>query len=197
MADVFISYSRKNKDFVLQLVESLKQRGIDVWIDLDAIPPSAEWWQSIKDGIDGAHTFVPILTPELLTSPVCTFEMDYALKNNKRIIPLMRNEAVKAQTLGTIAAIEPSGFLAEILGDADLLDIARSNWRTVEKLNWIWIREQDDHETAVKQFVLALESDLERARLHTRILTRARLWLSNTRDDSYLLVGSELREASS
>lgn len=78
--EIFISYSRKNKDFALKLVKALKDDGREVWIDLDAIPPSAEWWEEIKQGIDEAHTFVPILTPELLSSPVCTFEMDYAIK---------------------------------------------------------------------------------------------------------------------
>src|SRR5262249_29370979 len=138
--DVFISYSRRNKDFSLQLVDSLKASGFAVWIDLDAIPPSAEWWATIKRGIDEANAFVVILTPESLSSPVCTFEMDYAIHNNKRIIPVMRNEAVKSQTFGSIASVEPTGFLAEILGDADLLDMARDNWRVVEKLNWINLR---------------------------------------------------------
>src|SRR5690606_7656151 len=128
MADVFISYSRKNSTFAFELVEAFKAHERDVWIDLDAIPPSAEWWAEIKQGIDEAHTFVPILTPELLSSPVCTFEMDYAIQNNKRIIPILHSDAVKSETFGNIAAIDPSGFLAEILGDADLISMARSNW---------------------------------------------------------------------
>src|SRR4051812_15255370 len=88
--DVFISYSRKNRDYAESLVNGLETRGRKVWIDQEDIPASAEWWTEIKRGIDSAHTFVPILTPESLSSPVCTFEMDYALRNHKRIIPIMR-----------------------------------------------------------------------------------------------------------
>ena len=191
---VFISYSRKNRDFALRLVESLKANNLDVWIDLDAIPPSAEWWAEIKNGIDQADTFVPILTPEMLSSAVCTFEMDYAIKNNKRIIPLMRNEAVKAQTFANIAAVEPTGFLAEILGDDDLLELARSNWRVVDKLNWIFSRDDDSFDHALEQLVEAVATDLGRVRLHTRLLIRANEWDARGRDES-VLIGNELREA--
>src|SRR6187549_3435667 len=76
--EVFVSYSRKNKAFALTLVGALKARGRDAWIDLDAIPPSAEWWEAIKSGIDAAHTFVPVVTPDMIQSPVCMLEMDYA-----------------------------------------------------------------------------------------------------------------------
>ncbi|GEM_PF-2339374 len=195
-SEVFISYSRKNKQFILELVDALKKEDQEVWIDLDAIPPSAEWWAEIKAGIDRSHTFVPILTPDLLSSPVCTFEMDYALQNNKRIIPVMRSEAVKAQTFGNIAAVDPTGFLAEILGDQDLLEMARSNWRIVERLNWIFIREEDNFDDGVSRLVSALETDLDRARLEARLLTRSHEWINRGRDES-VLIGNELREAES
>lgn len=57
--DIFISYSRKNKDFALLLVGALKAKGHEVWIDLDEIPPSAEWWAEIKSGIDEAGAACP------------------------------------------------------------------------------------------------------------------------------------------
>ena len=198
MPEIFVSYSRKNRDFTLQVVAALKTTGRDVWIDTDDIPASDEWWASIKRGIDSAHTFVVILTPELLESPVCTFELDYALRNNKRIIPVMRRQPADiAQVFGSMAALKPTGYLADLLGDADLLMLARANWRVMEKLNWVAMGETDDFDTALGDLTRALDQDLARNRLHARLLVRARLWLERARDASFLLVGTELEEASS
>jgi hypothetical protein len=35
MADVFISYAREDAQFVSGLRETLKARGLDVWVDLE------------------------------------------------------------------------------------------------------------------------------------------------------------------
>lgn len=193
--EVFISYSRKNRDFAAKLVDALRAKGREAWIDLESIPPSAEWWDEIKRGIDSANTFVPILTPETLSSPICTFEMDYALKNNKRIVPVMHVESSKTLTLNNLVSVDPTGFLAEILGDRDLQEIALNNWRVVEKLNWVRMTQEDDFEDALNKLLYVLNIDLESVRLHTRLLVRAREWEARNRDASLLLVGSELREA--
>ena len=195
MSDVFISYSRKNSEFADRLDDALKAAGQAVWIDRREIAPSAAWWETIKSGIDEAHTFVPIITPELLSSPVCTFEMDYALRNNKRIIPLMRHEVVKAETFGNIAAVVPTGFLAELVGDQDLLDMARANFRVVETLNWIFFRDEDNFDAALKQLIAALQIDLHYIQTHTRLLTRAKEWEKTPDDKSLLLTGDSLRAA--
>ena len=181
MSDVFISYSRKNSEFADRLDDALKATGQAVWIDRREIAASAAWWETIKSGIDEAHAFVPIITPELLSSPVCTFEMDYALRNNKRIIPLMRHEVVKAETFGNIAAVVPTGFLAELVGNKDLLDMARANFRVVETLNWIFFRDEDNFDAALKQLIAALQIDLHYIQTHTRLLTRAKEWEKNSR----------------
>lgn len=193
--ELFISYSRKNREFVLAFTKALQERGHAVWIDLDEIPPSAEWWDEIRRGIDAAHTFVPIITPESQSSAVCTLEMHYAIANNKRIIPVMHVEPSRAEVLGNIAAIQPTGFLAEIVGSLDLLAVARANLQIVEKTNWIRMRPQDDPDAALQQFLTLIDTDLSRVRLHSRLHVRALDWLERERDRSLLIEGTELREA--
>ncbi|MFA4902404.1 MAG: TIR domain-containing protein [Desulfobaccales bacterium] len=39
MADVFISYAREDKDFVIRLNDALKVRQREGWVDLEDIPP--------------------------------------------------------------------------------------------------------------------------------------------------------------
>ncbi len=195
MTDIFVSYSRQNAEFALRFKKALEAHQRSVWMDLDEIRPAADWWGAIRDGIDGAHAFVPILTPELLSSAVCTFEMDYALKNNKRIIVLMRDESFREKIIERFDTVDLSGYLGEILGDADLSAMARHNRLMFERINWIYIRETDDFDEAVKTFLLAVDTDLARVQLHTRILRRSREWEEQARDSGYLLVESELREA--
>ena len=43
MSDVFISYSRRDIDFVRHLFDQLKARDRDAWADWQDIPPTADW----------------------------------------------------------------------------------------------------------------------------------------------------------
>src|SRR5687768_359354 len=92
MADVFISYSRKDQEFARRLHGALTAQGHDVWVDWEDIPLTAEWLKEIYRGIEEAGAFVFVISPDSLASEVCRQEVDYALANNKRIIPVVRRE---------------------------------------------------------------------------------------------------------
>src|SRR6266700_3608432 len=62
--EVFISYSRKDTDFVRRLDESLKSRGREAWVDWEDIRPTEDFMQAIHSAIEGVDTFVFVLTPE-------------------------------------------------------------------------------------------------------------------------------------
>ena len=68
LSDVFISYSRKDKDFVQRLHDRLKALEQQVWVDWEDIPPTADWWSEIRAGIDGANTFIFVISPDSVTS---------------------------------------------------------------------------------------------------------------------------------
>ena len=54
MADVFISYSRKDIDFVQHLHQELESRNREPWVDWRDIPPTAEWLEEVYAGIEAA-----------------------------------------------------------------------------------------------------------------------------------------------
>jgi hypothetical protein len=89
MPDVFISYSRKDKTFVRQLHAGLAALNRDVWVDWEDIPPTADWWNEIREGIEGANTFTCIISPDFVRSDVCRREVECAVANNKRIVPVV------------------------------------------------------------------------------------------------------------
>ena len=87
-ANVFISYSRRNKEFVQKLHGALEATGREVWVDWENIPFAVDWWQEIQLGIELADTFVFVLSPDSVASKVCRQEIDEAVKHNKRLVPV-------------------------------------------------------------------------------------------------------------
>lgn len=146
MADVFISYSRRDADVVRWLHASLTEAGRDVWVDWEDIPPASEWEQDIHDSIDAAESFVVVLSSNSLASEYCGAELRHAEGQGKRIIPIALDSADPAAA--------PQGL---------------------RQLNWIWCRD-DERDAAVERLSSALDTDLAWARAHTRLLVRAVEW---------------------
>jgi tetratricopeptide (TPR) repeat protein len=164
--EVFISYSRKDKEFVRRLHEALSQRDREAWVDWEDIQPTEEWMQAIYGAIEGADTFIFVLTPDSLASITCGREIAHAAAHNKRIVPIVARE-VNADTV------------PEALG----------------KLNWIFCRDGEDFEKATDTLISALDTDLKWVRAHTRLLTRAIEWNGNGKNNSFVLRGEDLRSA--
>ena len=165
LADVFISYSRRDKEFVARLAEALVAREKDVWVDWEDIPPTADWFAEIAEGIDGADAFVYVISPDSVASEVCAREIAHAEERNKRVIPILRRPV------------------------ADDLVPAKARAH-----NWIAFDDDAAFDDAVATLVSALELDLDWAKGHTRWLGTALTWDRSGRDHSHLLRGSELRE---
>ena len=68
MARVFVSYSRKNKDFCRLLTDELQKRELDFWVDWDGIPPTVDWMKEIEKGIEEADTFIAIVSPDWIAN---------------------------------------------------------------------------------------------------------------------------------
>jgi WD40 repeat protein len=165
-ANVFISYSRRNKEFVQELHGALEATGREVWVDWENIPVAVDWWHEIQLGIELADTFVFVLSPDSVASKVCGQEIEEALKHNKRLVPVICQD------------VQPDLVHPELA-----------------RLNWIFLRSQDDFEKGFKGLLEALDQDLDYVRTHTRILVRALEWDRNGRDTSYLLRGADLDRA--
>lgn len=166
MADVFISYSRKDTAFVRRLSDALEQRQREAWVDWEAIRPTEEFMLAIYAAIEGTNTFIFILTPDSVGSEVCAKEIGHAAKHNKRFIPIVHR-------------------------DID----AKSVPETLAKLNWIFCREADDFAATVESLIDAIDTDLDWVRAHTRLLTRAIEWESKGKNTSFVLRGDDLRAA--
>ena len=169
MADVFISYSRRDSAFVRQVFDALIAAGRDAWIDWEDIPPTADWWAEIRAGIDSADSFLFIISPNSARSQVCYDEVEYATQSNKRIIPIVWQPVTDA---ADAAQMHPD----------------------VNRHNWIFFNDRP-FEDAFQLLLRAMDTDLDYVRGHTRLLMRAREWEREEREDSFLLRGVDLANA--
>lgn len=172
MAEVFISYSRSDGDFVRRLHGELAKREVEAWVDWEDIPPSAEWWQDICSAIEKSDAVVFVMSPDSIASRICGDELALAVRHNKRLIPVVWRP------------VDPRTHPD--------LEIPAS----LVKINWIFFRpEEDEFSRACDQLVTAVSTDLDWVHAHSRALTRAIEWDRQGRDDSFLLRKNDLAQA--
>jgi hypothetical protein len=92
MAQVFISYSRKDLPFVERLVSDLKKTGIDVWYDLTGLEGGSRWGIEIRSAIKSSEYVIVVLSPDSAESVWVEREYIYSDKQKKKILPLMYRE---------------------------------------------------------------------------------------------------------
>ena len=89
MADVFISYSRKDIQFAQRIHQELEARDREPWVDWQDIPPTSEWLDEVYAGIQAADTFLFIISPDSVVSEICILEIEHAVQHGKRLVPVV------------------------------------------------------------------------------------------------------------
>jgi WD40 repeat protein len=164
--DVFVSYSRRDGEFVRQLVEQLEARGKDVWVDVGGIRDGEVFPAALRTAVEGTDGFVFVISPDSVGSRFCAQEVAHAVELNKRIVPLLLRAVPDEQV--------PEG---------------------IRMRNWIQVGDGPELERTVERVVSALDTDLAWAKEHTRWLLKALEWAGEKRDRSFLLRGAELAAA--
>lgn len=149
---------------MLRLHEALNKIGRKDWVDWKDIPPTAEWMKEIKSAIETSDSFVFVISQASVASEVCNQELEHAVKQNKRLIPIVW-EKVEDKTVP----------------------------ERLREINYIFFCEGYEFENEFTKLVIAFDTDLDWVRNHTRLLTRAIEWESKERDKSFLLQGNDLR----
>jgi WD40 repeat protein len=193
--DVFISYSHEDKDFVHNIFSMLENRGRDAWVDWEDIPVTADWWKEICTGIEAAHTFIFVISPDSISSPICNFEVAHAIQHNKRIVPVVRRDVEETTAFGALAAHNLDKNMLATLAGRDILSVARDNWQTISRHNWLFFKEDTGFDKSFEKLIAAIDLDLDYVHMHTRLLVRAKEWVDGGRDTSHLLTGKGIDTA--
>src|ERR1700704_5811327 len=163
---VFVSYSRRDMAFADRLEQALKTRGIDPLIDRSEIYAFEDWWQRIESLIVRSDTIVFVLSPDALSSDVCSKEVAFATSLNKRFAPIV------LRPIDDKSIPEP-----------------------LARLNFIFFDDEARFEESVNRLAEALATDIDWIRKHTEFGESARRWAAAGRPGPRgLLLGSPVLE---
>ena len=162
----FLSYSREDSQFALELVNALQACGFEAFIDQEDIAPGEAWEQRLGGLIESADTIVYIMSPDSLTSTSCSWEISETLRLKKRLLPVVWRPVPDDQVPKELA-----------------------------QLNYVFFDSGKSFATGLKELSAALRVDHQWIREHTRLGGMARRWDARGRSDALLLRGEELETA--
>jgi hypothetical protein len=150
MPDLFISYSRRNLEFVQTLANTLAEHGKSPWFDqikqpLEGVPPGSKWWEEITYGIENVDNFLFVASIQSITSPYCHAEIAHARQHAKRIVPVLycdirgEGDTWKAisdaiETIGDDSQL-PNSVTSTML---NLKTLVRENWLELSAVQFVF-----------------------------------------------------------
>lgn len=137
---VFISYSRKDLAFAEKLLAALEARGFEAYLDKIDILPGEPWKERIGALILTADAVAYVISPDSMASSVCEWEVDETERLQKKLLPVL---------------------FRPIANDKVPLRLSR--------LNYIFMRDEDNFERATKPLAHAIGTDIAWIRQHTRM----------------------------
>lgn len=92
--DVFISHSRADNEFADRLARGLREHGLSVWVDSNAVVPELRWKEEIQKALLESNNILILVNPRIDTGPWRQFEWRTALQSawsnpNKQLIGLL------------------------------------------------------------------------------------------------------------
>ncbi|WP_416896392.1 MAG: TIR domain-containing protein [Minwuia sp.] len=166
-ARIFFSYARRDKARAEGIYEALEAAGLTVYRDTEEILPAEDWRGRLKGLITGADGIVFVMSPNSVRSTVCSWEIETAVEQNKRIIPLVIEDVDNA-------LVPPE----------------------IEKLNYIFATPDRDFDAAILLVRDACTTDIDWVRNHTKFGERADEWHRTGKSSrTRILRGDELSEA--
>lgn len=89
MQHIFISYSRRDIEFMRHISKYLISKNFMTWTDENLTPGTRGWKLAIEKAIEDAGAVVAILSPDAKASEWVDRELEYARIRGKRIFPLI------------------------------------------------------------------------------------------------------------
>jgi hypothetical protein len=123
---VFVSYSRADRGYVVDLAKQLDAAGIEVWYDFE-LAVGERFDATIQDRIDTCAAFIVILTPDAVASEWVGREIAYAQHRKKPVLPLLLSPCDLPITL---IRVHHEDVTAGRMPDVRFLDRLRTFTRT-------------------------------------------------------------------
>ena len=88
MGEIFLSYSRLDRQFADELSRGLTARGLEVWVDREEIEAGDAWRAAISEAIASCDAFLVLLSPNSVTSKNVAKELSIAESRDRHIVPV-------------------------------------------------------------------------------------------------------------
>ena len=86
----FVSYSREDTVKQRRVVKELRERGLNIWVDIENLTPGTPTWErEIEKAIRGAMGIIVLLSPESNNSEWVRREISFGEQHRKRIFPVL------------------------------------------------------------------------------------------------------------
>ena len=159
----FISYSRKDEDFALDLLAGLRVAGFEPYLDKHDIAVGEPWEARLGHLIEAADTVVFVISPDSVTSDRCAWEVERTEDLKKRLLPIIWRPVPEEQVP-----------------------------LRLKRLNYIFFDQRLSFGASLEALATALKTDIEWVREHTRIGEAALRWQARRRAETLLWRGEEL-----
>jgi CRP-like cAMP-binding protein len=103
---LFVSYSRRDLEFVMRLTADLEKHGIHTWIDMYNINPAESWTREIGRGLESSQAMLLILSPDALESKNVEDEWLYYLDIGKPVIPVLYRDVTMPYRLHKLQRLD-------------------------------------------------------------------------------------------
>jgi hypothetical protein len=163
---VFISYSRKDADAAENLRRNLNESAFKAYLDKHDILPGEPWQERLNKLIEAADVVVFLISPDSVSSQVCSWEVNESERQAKRILPVVIRDA-----------------------SADAVP------HRLQRLNYIFMRDSAEESEGLAELRTALLMDIDWLREHTTIGELAAEWEAHGNPAERLLRGNVLAAA--
>ncbi len=168
MADVFISAPSADRTMQERIGKALQRKGITTWTDAD-IKTGQRAREAAKTGILHADNFLFFLSTESVVSVDCLKQLKTAIKNQKRVIPL----------------------LIEWVDDYQIPRAARS----LKRVDFTDNDTEEHFQLDIRDLFKEIKKDYSYYHQHKTLLARALKWEAQNRNESTLLREQMLNRA--
>jgi hypothetical protein len=96
---VFLSYSKPDRDCAFEILERLEGEGIKCWIAPRDITPSADWAAAIMDAISSAHIMVLVFSAASNQSQQVRREVERAVHKDLNVLPFRIEDVQPSKSL--------------------------------------------------------------------------------------------------
>ncbi len=195
MADVFISYSRKDIAFVRLIDEALQTGKFKTWVDWANSPAREHWWDEHFKAIETADVFLLVVSKNSLASKECREEAMTAFQHHKRVIPIVVDDSGDAEIAEFLPDVTKINWIIFRKGSTFQLEEQAQGSEDLEDDQWIASPREPEFSQVLEKLNQAIQMDWGWVRVHTRLQNKALEWERKMLESGFLLSGKDLREA--